>query len=68
MPFSRKPKPIRLLLASMENRQSTPIPSLDSAANAWGMATPDANNPGTISYTLQNPGDNFARLKVIQLP
>ena len=35
-------------------------------SDPWQAATPDVNNPITISYTLQNPGDNFARLKVNQ--
>ena len=35
-------------------------------SDPWSPATPTANNPTTISYTLPNPGDNFARLKVTQ--
>jgi hypothetical protein len=35
-------------------------------SDQWQPATPDTNDPSTISYTLQNPGDNFARLKVSQ--
>jgi autotransporter-associated beta strand protein len=37
-------------------------------SDPWGAVTPDLNNASTISYTLQNPGDNFARLKVTQAP
>ena len=33
----------------------------------WQAVTPTVNNPTTISYTLQNPGDKFARLKVSQV-
>jgi hypothetical protein len=35
-------------------------------SDPWQAATTTVNNPTTISYTLQNPGDNFARLKVSQ--
>jgi len=35
-------------------------------SDAWATVTPDVNDASTISYTLQNPGDNFARLKVTQ--
>ena len=37
-------------------------------SDLWSTATPDVNNATTISFTLQNPGDNFARLKVTQAP
>jgi hypothetical protein len=35
-------------------------------SDPWQAATPAVNNPTTISYNLQHPGDNFARLKVSQ--
>ena len=35
-------------------------------SDPWSAATPDVNDATTISYTLQNPGDNFARLKITQ--
>ena len=37
-------------------------------SDPWATVTPTVDNATTISYTLQNPGDNFARLKVIQVP
>jgi autotransporter-associated beta strand protein len=37
-------------------------------SDPWTTVTPTLDDASTISYTLQNPGDNFARLKVIQLP
>jgi autotransporter-associated beta strand protein len=37
-------------------------------SDPWAPVTPTVNNATTISYILQNPGDNFARLKVTQVP
>jgi len=37
-------------------------------SDPWATVTPTVDNATTISYTLQDPGDNFARLKVIQTP
>jgi autotransporter-associated beta strand protein len=37
-------------------------------SDPWTTVTPTVNDASTISYTLQNPGDNFARLKVTQSP
>lgn len=37
-------------------------------SDPWSPVTPDVNNATTISFTLQNPGDNFGRLKVTQVP
>ena len=37
-------------------------------SDPWSTVTPTVDNTSTISYTLPNPGDNFARLKVVQVP
>jgi autotransporter-associated beta strand protein len=37
-------------------------------SDPWSTVTPTLDNASTISYTLPNPGDNFARLKVVQVP
>ena len=37
-------------------------------SDPWSPVTPTVDTTSTISYTLPNPGDNFARLKVVQVP